>query len=790
MGNIYGNEATSVDLKVIKKLEALGWVAGDTLLYRPRYKLSEEQKKLYNKTFIEPDIVLQDPISKEILAIIENKFKSEKEAFAQLRIDEMVLRPRFLYACSQNKNLFYDTAWRGLEAGEYKVTEDFMSYEMIKEKIQQQKNITSNREIIIDKSIAGGYDPTIGKERYYQIDCINTIIEKFKQSKQRMLVHMATGLGKTRTSVALVKAMLENGLAKKILFIVDRRMLAKQSLDDGFSLISRDHSATRITTSNFRQNKHAAIHVVVIDTLEAIFKDIPSNFYDFIIVDECHRSISVNRKLIFNHFLCPILGLTATPKLAVKGKGEITNDEDMEIYNTYKLFGCENSDPDYKFDLERGIKEGFLAPYDVLEIKTHLTKEAEEEGIPIEYLLDPETRERIDLPEEKKIKLEQLERKIISEERCKRIAEEIRKNTQYGEKIILFGVSQPHCNLLAKCINEVFSEDYSDDLRYAEAVISDNDDINEFIKNKFKKPYQKPYVVVSVDIMSTGVDVPCVRYISFAALTKSVGKYIQMIGRGSRLDPERSGKFSFRVLDFVGLCKRMEDNGAGTKKENVVKPKPVRGGGTNNPKGEYFLIDNLDPTEMIQRVHIFGDSFDIIDNIPIEKAKDIFEEKALNPKSEEILSIKEKVLQDPEYCPTNEEIELIEDWVRKPDIYLDEGQLQKIYDYPEGTVWDFLLDVWGVKKLPTYKERIDKGFDIFMSSFNFTEQQSKILNNIKSIIVSNISNKKDISAAAIFANPIYERIIGTKTSVDIIFNNRFDEVLEELKECLNVKRHK
>ncbi|WP_105618624.1 DEAD/DEAH box helicase family protein [Vallitalea okinawensis] len=788
MSNIYGNEATSVDLKVIKQLELLGWVPGDTLLYRPRYKLSEEQEKEYQKKYIEPDIVLQDPISKEILAVIENKYKAEKKAFAQLRIDTFVLKPRFLYACSESRILYYDNTWRGLEAGEYKVVDNFMSYETMKEKIQQQKNINMDREIIIDKSIAGGYDPTVGKERYYQIECINTIIEKVKEGKQRMLVHMATGLGKTRMSVALTKVMLENGLAKKILFIVDRRMLAKQSLDDGFSLISRDYSATRITTSNFRQNKHASIHVVVIDTLEAIFKEIPSNFYDFIFVDECHRSISINRKLIFNHFVCPILGLTATPKIPFKKKGTELSETDNEIINTYKLFGCEKSEADYKFDLERGIKEGFLAPYDVLEIKTHLTKEAEEEGIPVEYLLDPETRKKIELSSEMKIKLEQLEKKIISEERCKRIAEEIRKNTQYGEKVILFGVSQAHCNVLTKCINEVFSEDYSDDLRYAEAVISDNYSMNEFIKNKFKKPYQKPYIAVSVDIMSTGVDIPCTRYISFAALTKSVGKYIQMIGRGTRLDPEQSGKFSFRVLDFVGLCKRMEDNGYGTKKENKVKPKSngVSGGGQRPPKGEYFLIDNIDPTEMIQRVLILGDSYEVIDNIPVEKAKIIFEEKASNPKDSDVMSIKQKVITNKDYCPSHDEIEILEEWINKPDIYLDEGQLQKIYDYPQGTIWEFLLDVWGIKRLPTRKERIDSAFDVFMESFNFDEMQIKVLYNIKNIIISNLSNHKDINASVIFGNPIYERIIGSKNKVDIIFDYKFDDILKNLKECLNI----
>ena len=112
MSNIFSNEASDVDLKVIDELKALGWIVGDTLLYRPRYKLSMDQQKDYGKAYIEPDIVLQDPISREILVVIENKLDDEKKAFSQLRIDSFTLKPRFMYACSKERKLFYDNEWR------------------------------------------------------------------------------------------------------------------------------------------------------------------------------------------------------------------------------------------------------------------------------------------------------------------------------------------------------------------------------------------------------------------------------------------------------------------------------------------------------------------------------------------------------------------------------------------------------------------------------------------------------------------------------------------------------
>jgi type I restriction enzyme, R subunit len=780
------NEATSTDLPIIQRLvNDYGWKVGDTLLYQQVYDISENLKQDYaNLKNIRPDIVLQD-LNGEVLAVIENNLDKENKDLLKLRtVVTHLLKPRFLYACSAQRILFYDNAWKGLDAGEFKQVTSFMSLEEMKLKIEQQKKIASNKEITIDTTIAGGFDPSIGKDRYYQLQCIRTIIENYKAGKQKMLIHMATGLGKTRTAVALVKALLGSSLAKRILFVVDRRMLAKQSVDDGFALISREHTSSWITTSNFRARKHASIHVVVIDTLELIHSDLPSNFYDLIIVDECHRSINVNRKLIFDHFLCPRVGLTATPRIAVPKDATEVDEEDLAIIDTYKLFGCETGEPDFQFDMERGINEGFLAPYKPIELKSSLVIEAEETGIDFSYVLEPDKKYQIPLGTEKRIKLEQLNRKFISEENCLRIAEELKKNTQYGEKVILFGVSQAHCIELAKAINTVFQKEFSEKPYYAEAVISENNELNETLKAWFKKPYQKPYVVTSVDILSTGVDIPCVRYIAFAGLTKSVGKYIQMVGRGTRLD-SKTGKFSFTVLDFVGLCKRMEDNGKGTLKENkkVVKPgdQKQKVPGIPQPKGDYFLIDNPDPAHLIQRVEIHGDSIIVKDNIPIEEAKRIFEEELKKTQEPVMTDLKTKAEQA-DYQPTDEEMAKLLEWLRKPNTFLDEGHLQKMYDFPEGSAWDFLLHALGKKKIPTPKERIEKNYLSYIHTYDFTDEQIIVLKKIKDVFTSNLASKRSIDEKEIFGNPIYERLIGSYDDINKKFDGKFQLVINDLKQ--------
>jgi hypothetical protein len=263
-----------------------------------------------------------------------------------------------------------------------------------------------------------------------------------------------------------------------------------------------------------------------------------------------------------------------------------------------------------------------------------------------------------------------------------------------------------------------------------------------------------------------------------------------MLGRGTRLDP-KTGKFSFHVLDFVGLCKRMGDNGKGTTKKNK---KVVTGGGGGGqppglgPQGEYFIVDNPDPEHLIQRVHIHEGAVQIVDNIPIEEARKIFEEAVENPDSPAIISLKRKLEEQGDYEPTPEEIVTIEEWVTKPKIWLDEGSLQRIFEYPAGSVWDFFLHVLGRKPIPTPLERIETGYDNFITSAEFNDEQVRILKKIKSVFASNLSSHGTVDARSIFQNPIYERVIGSYDEVNSKFDDKIDEVIKELSDCFKLAK--
>ena len=791
---VFDNEASTVDLKVCETLKALDWRLGDTLLYQPSYALTEDEQKDYpGSKSIKPDFVLQD-LQGFALAVIENKLDDPRKALPKLRLKySRLLKPRFLYACAADgagglKVLFFDLAWRGVDAADFRVVDGFMSLTDVKLKIEQDRLRRQQQEISIDTTWAGGFDPAAGKARTYQLDCIRTLLDHYRDGKMKMLVHMATGLGKTRTMVVFAKALLDHALARRILFVVDRRTLARQAINKGFRLLAPTYNSHWITSASWRAHKNKNIHAVVIDTLELLYDRIPSNFYDLIIVDECHRSITVNRNLVFDHFVCPRVGLTATPRIAVPPKGGKLNDDDAAINDTYRLFGCASGAPDFEFNLDRGIDEGFLAPYRKEEHITALTKEAMESGVLYDHLLDPELwkegkHQRIELGEQQKIELERLNKRILSDEQAKRWAEIVRKETDYGEKLLLFAASQAHCLMLVKAINAVFN-DTGQRPSYAEAIISENDDINESLKEWFDRPYSNPRVVVSVDIMSTGVDIPCLRYIAFGALTKSVGKYLQMLGRGTRLDP-KTGKFSFKILDFVGLCKKMGDNGKGTVKPNekVVKPGGGGGGGGGGGITVDGILDNPDPASLIQRVLMTDDGIRIVDNLPIAKARELFEEGVKSTMDPRIALLRRKAWEDKDYQPTEEELALIKEWAAAPDVILSEEQLQRIYEYPAGSVWDFFLAVLGVRKIPTTRERIEAGFDSYLELYNFTDEQTTALRKIKDVFVANLSSHGRVDLDTIFADPIYARLIGDFEAINRKFDGKLREVVEGMQGC-------
>jgi hypothetical protein len=237
----------------------------------------------------------------------------------------------------------------------------------------------------------------------------------------------------------------------------------------------------------------------------------------------------------------------------------------------------------------------------------------------------------------------------------------------------------------------------------------------------------------------------------------------------------------------------MADNGKGTLKENkkiIIKPggttRQGTGGGGHGDRNT-GLIDNPDPANMIQRVYLHDDTIQIIDNIPIDEARNIFEKEIKNTTIATINQMKENAKADNDYEPTESEIDMLNAWTRSPEVFLDEGQLRKIYGFEQGSIWDFFLHGTDIKKIPTPRERIELGYESYIKTYNFSKQQTDILRYMKDTVIVDIADKKYNSAQEIFDDPILAAIIGKDyNEVNQLFDNNFPNVFNELKTTFRV----
>jgi hypothetical protein len=139
------------------------------------------------------------------------------------------------------------------------------------------------------------------------------------------------------------------------------------------------------------------------------------------------------------------------------------------------------------------------------------------------------------------------------------------------------------------------------------------------------------------------------------------------------------------------------------------------------------------------------------------------------------------------YEPSEVEIDTINNWSNNPKVFLNEGQLRKIYDFEQGSIWDFFLHGTGIKKIPTPKERIEQGYESYIKTYNFNDRQIVVLRKIKGFVSANIADKKRISPQEIFDNPFYARAIGFDyQEVNQLFDNRFPCVFNELQTTFKI----
>lgn len=394
-------------------------------------------------------------------------------------------------------------------------------------------------------------------DRYYQKEAIRAVCENIEQGHRKNLLVMATGTGKTRTAASLTDVLSRAGYVTNVLFLADRTALVKQAKDD-FKNYLPDMSLCNLCSN--KDDINARIVFSTYPTILNIIESVENNkakelftpaHFDIIIIDESHRSIFKKYKIIFDYFDAVLVGLTATPKMDVSR-------------NTYDFFEMENGVPTYAYDYETAVyTDHVLVPYYTYIVKTEFLND----GITYEKLSDTD-KERYEedfteddsLPEF--IPSEALNKFVFNELTVDKVIQDLMERgikTAGGDRLgktIIFAQNKRHAEFILERFNKLYPG-YKG--TFMQRVICD-DSYAQTIIDDFKKPEGEPHIVVSVDMMDTGIDVPeCVNLVFFKKV-RSKTKFWQMIGRGTRLakdlncidllDGEYTGKRRFLIFDY------------------------------------------------------------------------------------------------------------------------------------------------------------------------------------------------------------------------------------------------
>src|SRR5699024_1931715 len=398
--------------------------------------------------------------------------------------------------------------------------------------------------------------------RYYQEAAVNNAIEHIANGDKRILLTLATGTGKTFIALQIVHKLLQakwniDGQERRprILFLADRNVLADQAINT-FNYYENDLikiNGEEIRKRNGRVPTNAYIFFAIYQAIAeredwgGYYKEYPKDFFDLIIIDECHRG-SANEegswRAILDHFQSAVhVGMTATPK----------RDDNVD---TYKYFG----EPVYEYALKDGIDDGFLTPYKVKRIRTNID----------EYIYTDNDTVIQGEVEKDRYEIKDYEKKIVLPKRTQLIAKSILKHIGKMEKTIVFCANQSHALDIRDAINSFKAVT---DAEYCVRVTSDEGVYGRQLLERFQDNTKDiPVILTSSQMLTTGVDARNVRNIVLTASIGYMAEFKQIEGRGTRL---YDGKDFFTIIDFVGASKKFYDpDWDGPTDVEIAKPNP------------------------------------------------------------------------------------------------------------------------------------------------------------------------------------------------------------------------
>lgn len=379
------------------------------------------------------------------------------------------------------------------------------------------------------------YDDGTGKKPYYfQRVAINRTVEAIARGENRILLVMATGTGKTYTAFQIIWRLWKSGIKKRILFLVDRNILADQTKTNDFKPFGQ--AMTKITnrTADKAFEIYLALYQAVTGTEEEqnIYKQFSSNFFDLVIVDECHRGSAADdaawRKVLEYFSSATQIGMTATPK-------------ETEAVSNIEYFG----DPLYTYSLRQGISDGFLAPYKVVRIglDRDLDGWRPEQG---------QTDKYGQLIADREYNTLDYDRILILEKRTEIVAAKVTaflKATDRFAKTIVFCENIDHAERMRQALVNANPDLAAANKRYVMRITGDNDEGKAQLDNFIDPESTFPVIATTSQLMSTGVDAQTCHLIVLDKRINSMTEFKQIIGRGTRIN-EDYNKFFFTIMDF------------------------------------------------------------------------------------------------------------------------------------------------------------------------------------------------------------------------------------------------
>jgi len=411
--------------------------------------------------------------------------------------------------------------------------EQFPSPEVLWERYKKYKGITTEAQEAV---AAQDYylDGSGRTPRYYQQIAINRTVEAVAKGQDRILLTMATGTGKTYTAFQIVHRLWKAGVKKRILFLADRTSLIDQTKRGDFK-----HFRDSMTVVKHRMvDKSYEIYLALYQGLtgneekDNIYKQFTPEFFDLIVVDECHRGSAADdsawRKVLTYFNKATHIGLTATPK-------------ETDTVSNSEYFG----DPLYTYTLKQGIDDGFLAPYRVVRIGLNVDLEG--------WRPDANKTDETGAPVEDRVyNTRDYDRNLVIKERTAMVAKKVTeflKGYDRFAKTIVFCVDIDHAERMRQELANCNADLVKVNPKYVMQITGDNDEGKRELDNFISPEEPYPVIATTSELMTTGVDAQTCKVIVLDANITSMTKFKQIIGRGTRIN-EDYGKLYFTILDF------------------------------------------------------------------------------------------------------------------------------------------------------------------------------------------------------------------------------------------------